>query len=562
GEGLEKEFAGSMLILENTIGGEKTWILRAVNPREDFISAHSAEDFLKGAIDYVKGLAKIAGVKHIVAPVGDQGAMSNRTPVKSAIGNFVSEDTITLDRPEDLNGYELRNACKKIKPEDTEEAEAGGDELGAQVSNIQKLDRLLKLLRLLKNDDELLQDASDRKIIEYVIEHLNGEDLTEETSYDEDLKIIKIKDEAKETRLGKAIERWAIRPAGGVKAINFQGKDGVWTIVGFSSELTDPATLEHEKKEIAYRRQGYTWWQAHERVEEGRNPYEEIKNRSERRIPDVERIILSRGVSVQKAEDLDGLVEEPLLEACKILFEKNIDTISTTANETNLQYLLNDDGGHYATISVNYDRLFPENKVIADDLVDGRRNLENIRFYRAIDEGLRMTPTLLIRIPITYETTIQEVHEKAVRVANLFKKQKYIPSDVRTLGEFRKLLGDPEATVEMFQEDGYYYDEENELIWSSREDYEKSLESVEEPSSSGALTHGEEIGAAGREEAVFNFSIIGKGFKSRFRGRDVHVRGINAETRRIRNYVSALRVRTAEEKAVVPTVIKVYVPVA
>ncbi|MGB2662255.1 MAG: hypothetical protein WBD04_07720, partial [Candidatus Omnitrophota bacterium] len=314
GEGLEKEFAGSMLILENTIGGEKTWILRAVNPREDFISAHSAEDFLKGAIDYVKGLAKIAGVKHIVAPVGDQGAMSNRTPVKSAIGNFVSEDTITLDRPEDLNGYELRNACKKIKPEDTEEAEAGGDELGAQVSNIQKLDRLLKLLRLLKNDDELLQDASDRKIIEYVIEHLNGEDLTEETSYDEDLKIIKIKDEAKETRLGKAIERWAIRPAGGVKAINFQGKDGVWTIVGFSSELADPATLEHEKKEIAYRRQGYTWWQAHERVEEGRNPYEEIKNRSERRIPDVERIILSRGVSVQKAEDLDGLVEEPLLE--------------------------------------------------------------------------------------------------------------------------------------------------------------------------------------------------------------------------------------------------------
>ncbi|MGB3241295.1 MAG: hypothetical protein WBB66_00360, partial [Candidatus Omnitrophota bacterium] len=443
-----------------------------------------------------------------------------------------------------------------------EEAEAGGDELGAQVSNIQKLDRLLKLLRLLKKDNELLEEATDRDIIEYVIEHLDEDGLIEETSYSPGLKIIKIKDEAKETLLGKAIERWAIRPAGGVKAINFQGKDGVWTIVGFSSELTDPATLEHEKKEIAYRRQGYTWWQAHERVEEGRNPYEEIKNRSERRIPDVERIILSRGVSVQKAEDLDGLVEEPLLEACKILFEKNIDTISTTANERNLQYLLNDDGGHYATISVNYDRLFPENKAIADDLVDGGRNLENIRFYRAIDEGPRMTPTLLIRIPITYETTIQEVHEKAVRVANLFKKQKYIPSDVRTLGEFRELIGKPEATVEMFQEDGYYYDEENELIWSSREDYEKSLESVEEPSSSGALTHGEEIGAAGREEAVFNFSIIGKGFKSLFKGRDVHVRGINAETRRIRNYVSALRVRTAEEKAVVPTVIKVYVPVA
>ncbi|MFQ5953288.1 MAG: SAM-dependent methyltransferase, partial [Candidatus Omnitrophota bacterium] len=217
----------------------------------------------------------------------------------------VPEDQIEQEirRIEGLFG--LKNATQSSSPLSDEGRE---HDLGAQVSNLQKLNRFLKILRLLKNNNELLQDASDRNIVEWVIEYLDKEGLIEETAYSRGERIIKIKHEAKETRIGKAIERWAINPEGGIKAINFLGTDGVWTVLGFASELNDPDTLEHERKEIAFRKQGYTWQQAHERVEKGQNPYGEIKSRSERRIPDVERIALPREADAQIGADITPAV--------------------------------------------------------------------------------------------------------------------------------------------------------------------------------------------------------------------------------------------------------------
>ena len=114
GEGADRELMGSMLILENSIGGEKTWILRATNPGDSFIEGHDAGEFLAGVVAYVKTLALKEGVRHIVAPVGEPHALSNRAPVISAYDDVVSGNTVHLDHPETFNGYDIQDACRTV----------------------------------------------------------------------------------------------------------------------------------------------------------------------------------------------------------------------------------------------------------------------------------------------------------------------------------------------------------------------------------------------------------------------------------------------------------------
>ncbi|MFA5345415.1 MAG: metallophosphoesterase [Candidatus Omnitrophota bacterium] len=138
--------------------------------------------------------------------------------------------------------------------------------LGAQVSHIRNLDHLLRIINILrksKNVSDISESASDREIIEFCINELKAQGLTEESADESGNRIIKIKKEAESNRLAQAIREWAIDKDGGVRAINFQGTDGIWAIVGFASELEDKDTLEHEQQEIVYRKQGYSWVEAH-----------------------------------------------------------------------------------------------------------------------------------------------------------------------------------------------------------------------------------------------------------------------------------------------------------
>jgi len=136
----------------------------------------------------------------------------------------------------------------------------------AQVSHIKNLDRLLRIFNVLRKSEGMPQvsaGASDREIIEFCVNELRTQGLIEESVDESGNRIIKIKKEAESNRLAQAIREWAINPEGGVRAVNLQGADGVWIIVGFASELEDKNTLEHEQKEITYRKQGYSWIEAH-----------------------------------------------------------------------------------------------------------------------------------------------------------------------------------------------------------------------------------------------------------------------------------------------------------
>ena len=72
-------------------------------------------------------------------------------------------------------------------------------------------------------------------------------------------------------------------------------------------------------------------------------------------IENVEKIESSR-VILRTREDIDKFVEAPLVDACKIFYDKNIETLLSSANKG--------DVGHGAYIEIDFRSLSEENKEI------------------------------------------------------------------------------------------------------------------------------------------------------------------------------------------------------
>lgn len=133
--------------------------------------------------------------------------------------------------------------------------------VSAVLNPVKNLDRLRRILNVLAQSDQVPQlpeGASEDVILEFVLNHLEISGLIKETRDEsDDVKVFVIKDEVKESELGRAIQRWVMEPRGGVKAINFKGTNGIWKIVGFESEIDQQLDLERE--EIKERKQGKHW---------------------------------------------------------------------------------------------------------------------------------------------------------------------------------------------------------------------------------------------------------------------------------------------------------------
>lgn len=186
-------------------------------------------------------------------------------PRKDIIAAVIAPINITL---RNINRILVQRATTKNSG-----VEPPQPDLGAEVANVKSLGNLLHILNALRKSEDfpsITEKSSNREIIEFLITELEKQHLIEESLslglervYLEERRLIKIKDEAKETPIGRAIQEWVINPEGGVKAINFKGKDDKWVILGFASELNNPATMEHELKEVYYRQLGFDWIDAH-----------------------------------------------------------------------------------------------------------------------------------------------------------------------------------------------------------------------------------------------------------------------------------------------------------
>jgi hypothetical protein len=164
--GGEKEFIGSVLLLENTINNERVWILRAINPSEDFLNEYSADSFISELINYLKPMAEAEGVKYIASPE-EANVTSNRPAITKAIENYKGKK-MYLDKKEDFNGglYEFTSVRALSYPED----DSSQKEEHARSAILQYF---IKTGDELQNIIDRLPDNYNRQRVEELIKRIN-----------------------------------------------------------------------------------------------------------------------------------------------------------------------------------------------------------------------------------------------------------------------------------------------------------------------------------------------------------------------------------------------------
>jgi len=121
-------------------------------------------------------------------------------------------------------------------------------------------------------------------------------------------------------------------------------------------------------------------------------------------IKDVEPVPQGAGQWVRTRNDLERLVETPLLAACGQLYDKNVPTNASTANANNVAL-------GQANISIDYDALSSENREIAD---------KNFRVI-SHDDGIR---SVQIDIPIEGpDVSVDVLSRRASAAAEKFRYQ-------------------------------------------------------------------------------------------------------------------------------------------
>lgn len=166
-----------------------------------------------------------------------------------------------------------------------------------------------------------------------------------------------------------------------------------------------------------------------------------VRERVVKKISDVEQLkfVPQEFTSVDQVRQF---VEEPLIEACEILFHKNIKTTMTSANKLDLERS-KDGVNHYAWIDIFYDSLSDVNKKLVDSIMMAEERIDDIKvegFVLKRDVAGKTIEENYIRalIPITPESTVAEVSGKAARFAHLFEKQDTQKSGLRITTEITK----------------------------------------------------------------------------------------------------------------------------
>ncbi len=168
----------------------------------------------------------------------------------------------------------------------------------------------------------------------------------------------------------------------------------------------------------------------------------------------------NRNQIIREKKQIKDLVESPLLLTCEDLWDKNIKTISTSANKKDIE------AGN-ASIIIDFESLSEDNKQIARQY-GSPVDYDNIKVVEII-------------IPISKETTVEELSQKAFDIASAFKKQPFLWAPTYTAEALKKAYGiSPEETQyddpSVWLEEGYCYDAKDDIFYISEEHYKKATE--------------------------------------------------------------------------------------
>ncbi len=161
---------------------------------------------------------------------------------------------------------------------------------------------------------------------------------------------------------------------------------------------------------------------------------------------------------IKTREKIKEMVELPLISACEELYDKNIRTVSTSANESDIKL-------GYAIIIIDFKTLSDKNKEIGKEL------------------GELSDEELVIKIPVNENSTVEEVKNSAESVAHKFVKQimRWVPH--YTIEQLRSLYAidpnDQSYGIDSFT-DKYYYSPDYKLFFRNEEHFKKATEEIEE----------------------------------------------------------------------------------
>ncbi len=173
-------------------------------------------------------------------------------------------------------------------------------------------------------------------------------------------------------------------------------------------------------------------------------------------------IELSYGQLARTIADLDRIVEPPALPACQDLYNKNIKTVSASANRK-------DSEGAY--IIVDFASLSDENKATALKLGEP---VAPIRHDVSSDSSDPEAVKLFV--PLDVDDTPATVSEKLKSIAEPFVAQRLLWAPSYTIDELKAIYSykqDEDVPIEDFVAEGFYFDPENERFHLSEELYLK-----------------------------------------------------------------------------------------
>lgn len=196
------------------------------------------------------------------------------------------------------------------------------------------------------------------------------------------------------------------------------------------------------------------------------NPILESEVRPMVLIKDIEPIMVSSGRSVRHREDLTALVESPLLEPCRYLYDLNIQTVSASANKNNL-YGYDQGEETVATINLDWTTLSPQNQEIA-------RKYGKVMMARGSYDAQ-------ITFPLTPESTEEQVTRAAMESVRQFEKQPLswgFHDEEGIKQRAGKFGASFDGFVEAYVSRGWYYESVAKRLYGSEELYHKAQQST------------------------------------------------------------------------------------
>ncbi len=179
--------------------------------------------------------------------------------------------------------------------------------------------------------------------------------------------------------------------------------------------------------------------------------------------------IPGRGRLPRTKEELLTLVEEPLKEACGMLYDFNIQTLSSGCNMIDYQ-------NGYGGISISWTNLSLYNRQVARELPF--KKIEEVPAEDVEDE----LTIVHISIPISKSDFPDMISRRALKLAQRFKPQPMVWAPKANFEEFQEtavIMGNDlwgasdDELREAAQKCGYYVDGEN-VLWLSEEHWRKA----------------------------------------------------------------------------------------